>query len=106
MWFPVWNTRTGHLYFRSRGEDFKIHYDDGLHEIVNNHYFNYFNLYASYQAQKNLKNSLIKGGVNFISKNWSLDHRVRFGLGESSETDVSLGTKLAWAKNEWSIDAY
>lgn len=30
LWFPVWNTRSGHFYFRSRGEDFKIHYDDGL----------------------------------------------------------------------------
>ncbi len=30
LWFPIWNSRNGYLYFRSRNDQFKLHYDDGL----------------------------------------------------------------------------
>lgn len=30
LWFPIWNSRNGYLYFRSKNNDIKLHYDDGL----------------------------------------------------------------------------
>lgn len=81
LWFPIWNSRNGALYFRSRSEGLKIHYDDGL-KSANNSIFDYFNLYASYQSHKNFKNAVIKAGGNIIAKSWSLDNRVRVDVPE------------------------
>ncbi len=76
LWFPVWNTRSGHIYFRAKSDGFKVHYDDGL-KAFNKSVFDYVNLYTSFQSQKNFKNAVIKVGGNLISKNWSFDNRVR-----------------------------
>jgi len=105
LWFPVWNSRNGHLYFRSKTDGIKIHYDDGL-KAFNKWVFDYVNLYTSFQAQKNFKNAVIKAGSNLIAKNWSFDTRVRVEFPEIGETDVSLGHKFSWAQNNWSFDTY
>lgn len=80
IWFPILASRNGALYFRSRSDDIKIHYDDNLTEIRGSSQFSYYNFYASYQTQKNLKNAVVKAGINLIGKNYSLDNRVRVGL--------------------------
>lgn len=101
----MWNSRSGQLYFRTRNDDYKLHYDDGLKSTTLGQ-FNFFNLYASMQGQRNLKHSVAKLGANLISTNLSLDNRVRLGLSEGGDMDVSTAHKLAWAKNGWSFDIY
>lgn len=105
LWFPFWNSRNGTLYFKGKSDGFKVHYDDGI-KSLNAPIFEYFNLYASYQSQKNFKNAIIKVGGNLIAKTWNFDNRVRVEFPENGEVDFSIGNKISWAKDNWSVDAY
>lgn len=68
--------------------------------------FSQYNLYGSFQSEKNFKNIVLKAGANLINSSYNLDTRVRVGLAESGETDVSTGHKISYAKNNWSVDFY
>lgn len=106
LWLPILDSRNGTLYFRSRQDEIKIHYDDNLTEIKNSPQFSYYNVYGSYQTQKNFKNAVLKTGLNLIGKNYSFDNRLRVKLCESGDTQVSTGHKVSWAQDNWSFDAY
>jgi hypothetical protein len=45
--------------------------------------FNTYNLYASYQSEKTLKNIVLKAGANLLAKNFNLDNRVRIGFSDA-----------------------
>lgn len=76
LWFPVWSTRNGSLYFRAKNNELKLHYDDGV-KAANFWKFQNVNLYGSYQSQKNFKNIVLKAGANLIAENFNVDQRVR-----------------------------
>lgn len=105
LWFPIWNSRLGSLYFRSKNNEIKLHYDDGVKGWSNGHFANY-NLYGSFQSDKSLKNIVLKAGANLINSNRNLDTRVRVGVSETGEHDVSAGVKYNFTKNNWSFDSY
>jgi len=42
--------------------------------------FENYNLYGSYQSDKNLKNIVLKAGANLLAQNFNVDNRVRVGL--------------------------
>ena len=79
LWFPVWKARSGSLFFKSKDNNLKVHYDDGLHTI-NDSTLNSYNLYCSFQSNHHLQDILLKAGVNLLSADFSLDNRVRVDL--------------------------
>lgn len=83
----------------------KVHYDDGLKSTTLGNYQNY-NLYGSYQSQKNFKNAVLKAGANLIAPDHSFDNRVRVAFGEDGKTEVSTGHKFGLVKSDWSFDMY
>lgn len=68
--------------------------------------FSLYNLYGSFQSEKNFKNVVLKAGANLIHTNYNLDTRVRVGFTETGESDVSTGHKFNYSKNNWSFDTY
>lgn len=105
VWFPIWNSRSGHLYFRAKNNEIKVHYDDGLKATTVGD-FNYYNLYTSFQSEKNFKNVVLKAGANLLAKSWNVDNRVRVGFSEAGETDVETGHKFGYVKENWSFDSF
>lgn len=105
LWFPVWNTRLGHIYFRSKNNEVKLHYDDGLKKSTIGQ-FDLYNLYGSVQSEKNFKNVVLKAGANLINSRYNLDNRVRVAFPDSGETDISTGHKFNYTKDNWSFGAY
>lgn len=92
FWFPV-QSRT--IYGRIKNNDFKVHLDNGLTE--NNGYK--FNLYASYQASKNLSSSSIKVGLETSQDKWSSNWRLC--LKPYQHQGITLYNKTAVTKDKW-----
>lgn len=103
LWFPVWS-RGGSLYFKSKGKDLKILYDDGVSAWSLKELWS-LNTYGSVQTNKNLRNVVLKAGANVITPEWVFGTRIRYGLNEESGS-LSWGNKIHWAKGDWSIAAY
>lgn len=71
LWFPFWNNRT--LYFKSKNNEVKLHYDHGISEI-NKHNVNFF---GSFQVQKNFLNPVLKAGFSVIADKYDFNFRAR-----------------------------
>lgn len=105
LWFPIQKLSARSLFFKSKDDKIKVQYDNGL-ETINNSTLNSYNLYCSYQSNNQLKDIILKAGVNLLAANFSIDNRVRVELHESGEKGFSTGHKFSWAKNNWSVAAY
>ena len=90
LWFPIWK-RGGTLYFKSVGGLLRLHYDDGIHiwEATKGRVINPF---ASIAFNNQLRNVVLKTGINLMSIDWNLGTRIRYAVNDS-QGQVSLAAR-------------
>ena len=78
LWFPAWN-RGGSLYFKSKGNDVKLQYDDGNRNWKEDKGWKLIP-FCSIQFNKNLNNIVLKAGASVLAQEWSFGGRLRVAL--------------------------
>lgn len=96
VWFPFWDTRT--LYFKSKDNEVKVHYDHGITKIKEKD----VNMFWSLQVKKNFEtNPVLKAGFSILNEKYHLSYRVRL-QGYQSE----MAGKSSWKFGKWNVDGY